>query len=429
MRVLYLVPQPKQPDRLSAYTFVDEEILGLAAAGIEPYVLSTRAAGDSSIGPVRIKAMAGSRADAARNVQFLSRFRAMVPAGYLLRPRELYRAAAIERAAAAVIEAERIDVIHSHFAWPGSFGGVLARAATGRPLIASLRGADVLLDADAGYGRRSARHHDRTVRRLLAAADRTVYFSRFMRDTGLSLGAPSGRAHVVRKGVDLSQFTATPGAPDRATLKRRLFLPDRPMILTVAGLIRRKGVHHLIEAAARLRGTYDFSLVICGEGVEHDRLAQLSERLGLGDRTCFRGRIDRAAIAQYFSACDVFALASTVEAAGNVLLEAMAAARPIVCTASGGPAEYVRDGETGFVVPVGDVVALADRLGRLLDAPALAARLGERGCRLAHDEHDFGRMIDDIAGLYHEVVAEGGRRAPRVDPREIDGRLDSARAI
>ena len=47
MRVLYLVPQPKQPDRLSAYTFLDEEIVGLAAAGVEPYVLSTRAARDT----------------------------------------------------------------------------------------------------------------------------------------------------------------------------------------------------------------------------------------------------------------------------------------------------------------------------------------------------------------------------------------------
>ena len=96
------------------------------------------------------------------------------------------------------------------------------------------------------------------------------------------------------------------------------------MILTVAGLIRRKGVHHLLEAAARLRPTHDFSVVICGEGVEHERLQQLSDTLGLGDRTYFRGRVDRQAISQYFAACDVFVLASTLEAAGNVLLEAMA---------------------------------------------------------------------------------------------------------
>jgi glycosyltransferase involved in cell wall biosynthesis len=422
MRVLYLVPQPKQPDRLSAYTFLDEEIRGLAAAGVESYVLSTKATRDTNAGAVKIRAMSSGGANAARNLLFLLKRRAIVPPANVWHARELYRALAIERSAAAVVEAEGIDVIHSHFGWPGSFGGVLARAATGRPLIACLRGADVLVDPDVAYGRRAQPSHDRTIRRLLTTADRTVYFSRFMRDTGISLGAPASRAHVVRKGVDLSHFTPLSGARDRATLKRRLFLPDRPMILTVAGLIRRKGVHHLLEAAARLRDTHDFSVVICGDGVERDRLRQLSETLGLGDRTYFRGRVEREAIAHYFSACDVFVLASTLEAAGNVLLEAMGAARPVVCTASGGPAEYVRDGDSGFVVPVGDVAALASRLRLLLDDPALADRLGARGHQLAQGEFEYERMTGDIVRLYHDVLAERARPARRTGAEGVDHR-------
>jgi glycosyltransferase involved in cell wall biosynthesis len=429
MRVLYLVPQPKQSDRLSAYTFLDEEIVGLAAAGVEPYVLSTRAAQDTEVGPVKVRAMAASGGDAMRNLRFLLRGRACVPLPNVWRARDLYRAAAIECAASAIVEKDRIDVIHSHFGWPGSFGGVLARAATGRPLIACLRGADVLVDPDTAYGRRSARYHDRTIRRLLTTADRTLYFSQFMREVGVSLGAPIGRAHVVRKGVDLTQFAPTPGSRDRSTLKRRLFLPDRPMILTVAGLIRRKGVHHLLEAAARLRPTHDFSLVICGEGVEHERLQQLSDTLGLGDRTYFRGRVDRQAISQYFAACDVFVLASTLEAAGNVLLEAMAAARPVVCTASGGPAEYVRDGETGFVVPVADIAALASRLRDLLDDPAMADRLGAQGHRLAQEGFDFTRMTGDIVRLYRDVLAERTRPAPRPGAEGVGCRDVTATAI
>ena len=102
----------------------------------------------------------------------------------------------------------------------------------------------------------------------------------------------------------------------------------------------------------------------------------------------------------------MFVLASTIEAAGNVLLEAMAAARPVVCTASGGPAEYVRDGETGFVVPVGDVPALAARLRLLLDDPALANRFGEQGLRLAQDGYRFDRMTGDIVQLYQDLLAE-----------------------
>jgi glycosyltransferase involved in cell wall biosynthesis len=222
--------------------------------------------------------------------------------------------------------------------------------------------------------------------------------------------------------VDLAHFRPLPAAKDRTDLKRRLGLPDGPMILTVAGLVRRKGVHHLLEAAARLRETHEFSVVVCGDGGERERLQRLSETLGLGPRTHFRGRVDRQQIASYFSACDVFVLASTIEAAGNVLLEAMAAARPVVCTASGGPAEYVRDGETGYVVPVGDVAALAARIGTLVGDPALADRLGERGHRVAQGRHGFERMISDIVAIYRDVLAERAGTPTRVRAHDADGR-------
>ena len=406
MKVLYLAPQPKQPGRLTAYTFLDEEIAGLAAAGVEPYLLATKAVRDEDVGPVKVRMLRSSAANRARTIRFFAGSRADIPPGALWRPRELSRSLTIERSAAELVDTEGIDLIHSHFGWPGSFGGMLARRVSGRPLVACLRGADILIDPAIRYGRRRDAYHDRNIRRLLARADRTLYFSAFMRDRGLSLGAVPSRAHIVRKGVDLSHFTPLHGAQERAALKRRLDLPDRPMILTVAGLVLRKGVHHLLEAAGRLRDTHDFSIVVCGDGVERDRLHRLSESLGLGHRTYFRGRVDRQAISHYFSACDLFVLASDIEAAGNVLLEAMASARPVVCTASGGPAEYVRDGETGFVVPVADVAALADRLRLLLDDPALADRLGASGHRLAQRAHGFERMTGDIVRIYREALAE-----------------------
>ena len=411
MKVLYLVPQPKRPGQLSAYTFLDEEIVGLAAAGVEPYVISTKAQRDDDALPVQVRALPSSNSlsDYAGPFYFSSRAPQPFPWTNVWHPRELYRAMAIERFASEVVEAEQIDIIHSHFGWPGSFGGALAAAATRRPLVACLRGADILVDADMDYGRRNAPYHDRAIRRLLASADRTLYFSTFMRDCGVTLGAPVDRTRVVEKGVDLSRFAP---ADDRLELKRRLDLPDRPMVLTVAGLIPRKGVHYLLEAAARLRDSHDFSIVICGEGVERDRLQRLSESLGVSGRTYFRGRVDREAMPVFFAACDVFVLASTLEAAGNVLLEAMASARPVICTASGGPGEYIHHGETGFVVPVADVTALADRIRLLLDQPALGDQLGAAGRGRALGRLDSQRMVGDIVRIYDDVVAEArGRRS------------------
>jgi glycosyltransferase involved in cell wall biosynthesis len=411
MKVLYLVPQPKRPGQLSAYTFLEEEIHDLAAAGVEPYVLSTKAKRDVDDGAIKIRALPPYKSlmDYAQTAAFALESRAAIPLANAWHARELYRALAIERFAAEIVEEEQIDLIHSHFGWPGSFGGMLVGTATGRPLVACLRGADILVDVQIDYGRRHDPYHDRAIRRLLAAADRTIYFSTFMRNCGVALGAPVERAHVVDKGVDRSRFEP---AKDRQALKRELNLPDRPMLLTVGGLIPRKGVHLLLEAAARLRETHDFSVVVCGDGEERDRLLKLSETLDISNRTYFLGRVDRDAMPAYFAACDVFVLASTLEAAGNVLLEAMASARPVVCMASGGPSEYIHDGETGFVVPVADVKALADRIRLLLDDPALADRLGQNGRAMARDRFDSERMTHDILRIYHDVVVGGRLNSP-----------------
>jgi glycosyltransferase involved in cell wall biosynthesis len=407
MKVLYLVPQPKRPDRIAAYTFLDEEIQALAAAGVEAFVLSTQVQTDTTCGRVRLKPARKSDARRRNVAAFLTGIASEVPMRNLLSPGVLYHAARLEYQAAEMVRRERIDLIHSHFAWPEGFGGLLVRAKTGRPLIASLRGTDILVDEGIDYGRRTSSAYDRALRRLLQTADRTVYFSQYMRDHAVGLGARPDHARVVRKGVDLSHFTV---ASDRVALRRELGLDGRPMVLTVAGLIPRKGVHHILAALARIRDSSDFNFVVVGEGPERSRLEALSQELGLAERTRFIGRVDRHTIPKYFAACDVFVLASTLEAAGNVLFEAMAAGRPIVCTDSGGPGEYVVDGETGFIVPVGNPERLADAVRQLLADPALQERLGQAGRQRSHQQFDYGRMITDLLEVYREGMAAADLR-------------------
>jgi glycosyltransferase involved in cell wall biosynthesis len=237
---------------------------------------------------------------------------------------------------------------------------------------------------------------------LLGVADRTVYFSNYMRERAIALGARPGSARLIRKGVDVTRFNV---AADRVALRRELGLATRPMILTVAGLIPRKGVHCILRALSRLADVVDFSFVICGDGPERGRLEQLTAQLGLTHRVVFKGYVDRKTIPKYFAACDVFVLASIVEAAGNVLFEAMSAGRPVVCTDSGGPQEYIRDGETGYVVPVGDVGAFASRIHQLLADPGLQDRLGSEARRVTTGEFEYARMVTDLIEVYRELVA------------------------
>jgi glycosyltransferase involved in cell wall biosynthesis len=403
MKVLYLAPLPKKKGPLTAYSFLDEEITALASAGIRAYVLSRRTKviqEDRGVvrWPLPREQSFGAR---GRTMGFLLRSSMSVPPANLLSFGQWYDTARTERIATDVVRREKIDVVHSHFAWPDGLGGSLVRRMTGVPLVACLRGADVLLDPEIGYGARKRPYFDRNLRHLLRAADRTLYFSDFMKDAATQLGADPGRAQVVDKAVDLSHFGVI---EDRAGARRQLGFGDRPMILTVGALIPRKGIDVILEALARLRQSYDFTYVVCGEGPEREALLALARRLSLEDRTRFVGRVSRDDIPKFFGACEIFVLASVLEAAGNVLFEAMGSARPIVCTAAGGPGEYVEDGVTGYVVPVRDSAALAERIGALLADPGLADRLGQQGLRHARTKYSYPRLVRDIVGVYEQVL-------------------------
>ncbi len=402
MRVLYLAPSGADPTELTPFSFLNEEIEGLAAKGVQPYVLSESAPEDEWRDGVRVIAVSrGSWSERARTVGFLTSHRRLLPSGWFRYLSKSFHRIRLERFAAAVVREHEIDLIHSHFGCALSLGGVLARAETGRPLVVSFRGMDLLLDGSIDYGLRNDPFYDSAVHTVLQQMDYSTYASDFMRGVGIQMGADRNTAVTIRKGVDLDHFCAR---CDGKALRKELKV-QAPLILTVAGLIKRKGVDVILHALARLRDSHEFVFVVCGEGPEKENLRALSRELGLADRTIFAGRISREDIPRYFSAADLFLLGSHVEAAGNVLLEAMASARPIVCTDSGGPPEYVRDGATGFVVSPGDPVAMAEKIGILLEDADLRERLGATGRIEAERHHRYADMIDGYLEVYRRVLS------------------------
>lgn len=405
MRVLYLAPAGRRPEHLSRYSFLDEEIRALADAGVEAYVVSTASPIDVDQGRLHIRALPqNSLVEGGKTLGFLSRRVAGVPWANLTEPVRCHTAVRIERFAAEVIKRERISLIHSYFGWPRGYGGILARAATGIPLVAGLRGSDVNVDATIGYGSRLTASYDRAIRRLLRVADATVYVSEFLKRKGEALGSPPGAGRVILKGVRLDLFCAR---ADRALLRAQLGWGPRPVILAVSGLVRIKGLNHVLEALGAVRKSgLDFSFIVCGEGPERETLDGIAQRCGLADRVQFAGRVPRAEITKYFAACDLLVHGALIEASGNVLLEAMAASLPIVCTDAGGPAEYVRDGVTGFVVPVGDPAAMAQKVALLLSDQNLRQAQGSSGRKHALANFGYERMIDDTLAVYSSVLGD-----------------------
>ena len=406
LRILALVPTARRPGQVARFSVLDEELRALGARGVSVYVIATSSGYASDVGNVHVREMPASLWDWSKAALFLIRHLGFVVrlAGW----RELldaFRQVRIERFAAELVRRERLALIHSFFAWPGGFGGVLAKRDTGVPLVAGLRGADVNTMPERNYGGRRNRLFDAAMRAMLGQADATVSVSDFIRRRAIALGADPAAARVILKGVHLEMFRIpSDKSADRAALQ----VGADPLILAVAGLVPIKGLRDVLDALARVRaGGRRFSFVVCGEGGEKTALEQHAAQLGLADCVVLAGKVSRAEIGTYFRAADLFVHGALIEASGNVLLEAMASGLPIVCTDAGGPAEYVLDGECGFVVPVGDSAAMADRIITLLDDEAMRRRFGQEGRRRAEEFLSYDRMIDEVIDLYTAVAARG----------------------
>ncbi|TVP44910.1 MAG: glycosyltransferase family 4 protein [Gemmatimonadales bacterium] len=402
MRILILAPPRVRADTLTGLSFIDEEILALSEAGIEPFVLVPPLEQDETVKGVRLLGVPRARIwdQRRRAASLVAGQRSRIPGACLRHPLEAIHRARYEAVMVQRIREHGIELVQSHFGPFLGFGGMLASHATGRPLVASFRGMDLLVEESAAYGLQREAFYRASLGALIRAADCTTYVSEFMRDKGLEAGADPERAFTVRKGVDLETFAV---APDRRALRTSLGI-EGPMILVVAALIRRKGVDTVVRALARLESGAEATLVICGTGPEKAALETLARELGVSDRVQFRGQVTRAEIPRYFAACDVFVLASVVEASGNVLVEAMSSGRPVLCTDSGGPPQYVQDGVTGVVVPPGDDAAMARGLDRLLEDAELADGMGAAGRRLAEEVFGYDRMIGEILDVYRKAA-------------------------
>ncbi|MPZ64395.1 MAG: glycosyltransferase [Pseudonocardiaceae bacterium] len=204
---------------------------------------------------------------------------------------------------------------------------------------------------------------------------------------------------VIPNGIPLPPVS-TPD--DRARARTDLGLgPDDFVVGIVARLAAQKAHHVLFEAVARLAPSHPrLRLVVVGDGVRAAELASLAHRLGIADRVRFTGA--RRDVPRLLPGFDVSCLSSVHEGVPITVIESMAAGVPVVATDCGALRDMVTDGEEGFIVPVGDAAALADRIATLAADRQLRARLGARGrCRA---ERDY-RIERTAAGFEHLLTS------------------------
>jgi len=286
-----------------------------------------------------------------------------------------------------IAEAIDYDLIHAHY-WLSGVAALTLKRRWSVPVLQMFHTLARLKNRVA----RSAAELEPLVRveeetRIVSDADRIVAANVVERAELLrDYGAHASRIATIPCGVDTDLFT--PG--DRAEARRRLGLDDRPVLLWVGRIAPIKGLDTLLDTVARLReaGRDMRLLVVGGEADEPTNGHETSLRrriaaLGLGESVRFVGPQPQSVLPLYYAAADVTVLPSYYESFGMVALEAMACGSPVIASRVGGLVTTVRDGVTGFLVPDGDVEALAERIETLVGDPELRWRLGREGVRWA----------------------------------------------
>lgn len=300
-----------------------------------------------------------------------------------------------------LMRAVRPHIVHTHTAKAGTLGRLAARLAKVPVIVHTYHG-----HVFHGYFSPVKTRFFLAVERWLAGhTDRLLTVSDAVRAELLHLGIGSPeRLVVVPLGLDLARFLDCETV--RGQFRAELSIPPAvPLVGIVARLVPIKAHEVFLAAAAALAGHVPEShFVVVGDGERRSALEALSERLGLENRVHFLGW--RRDLDRIYADLDVVVLCSRNEGSPVSLIEAMAAARPVVATRVGGVPDLVEDGVAGCLVPPGDADAMATAVHALLADPERRRAMGAAGRKRVAPSFSAERLLADMDRLYTDLLRE-----------------------
>ncbi|MCZ6878530.1 MAG: N-acetyl-alpha-D-glucosaminyl L-malate synthase BshA, partial [Acidobacteria bacterium] len=289
-----------------------------------------------------------------------------------------------------------LDLLHAHYAVPHAASAYLAKQILGPQkvkTITTLHGTDItLVGLDSSFYQ--------VIKFNIEQSDGVTAVSEYLQKRTVEEFAIRREIRVIHNFVDTRRYDR-----DSNDCTREHFAPQGEKILMHASNFRPvKRVTDVVRIFARIREQIPVKLLLVGEGPERLFVQQLVKELKLSQDVSFLGEQDD--IGQLLSCTDLFLLPSEQESFGLVALEAMSCGVPVIGTSIGGLPEVVVDGETGFLLPVGDVSGMAKKALELLSQAERYAAFQKRARERVASSFDSQLIIPQYEAFYEEVLNE-----------------------
>ncbi len=286
-----------------------------------------------------------------------------------------------------------LDLLHVHYAIPHAAAAILASQMSSRriPVVTTLHGTDITL-----VGNHPSYH--RITRWCIEESDRVTAVSQFLAEETRRIFRTDKKIRTIPNFVDTERFR--PRADP--LLRARFAAPDEFILLHASNFRPVKRALSLVDILGALAQRERVVLLLAGDGPELAALEYRARELDLGGRVRILGAWER--IEELLPIADIYLQPSEHESFGLAALEAMSCAVPVIVTRNGGPAEFIRDGENGYLLDPTELPAWAARCDALLADAALRRRIGLAGRATAERDYPLGAVIERYAELFAQLL-------------------------
>ena len=297
---------------------------------------------------------------------------------------------------AEVASYEKLDVLHVHYAIPHAISAHLAKQILGSShlkVITTLHGTDItLVGRDESY---------LPITKFgIEVSDGVTAVSEWLKEETAANFATQKPIEVIPNFVDPSRFR-----PQAGEFCHKFGDPDDRLICHVSNFRPVKRIMDVIEVFEKVTRIIPSRLVMVGDGPDRSRAEAYCRDRRLRDRVFFLGNVPN--LEEVVGGSDLFLLPSESESFGMAALEALASEVPVIATRAGGLPEVIDDGETGYLLPVGDVEGMATRAIEILSSEKLQREMGRRAREVAIERFDVARVMPQYRRLYERVIAGG----------------------